>query len=374
MAAIRLARRTKGADVKVTLVSPVDRFVERLRLHQIATGQRLREHRLSELLDGSGVKLVVGWAESIDRERHSVVVNGEPLRYDRLIVAIGSHADTSVVPGAAEHALPVDDYDSATSVAARLAGLPDGGHVTVVGGGLTAVETAAEIAESHPRLHVTLASAGAPASMMGPRARSHMSKAFRRLGVEVRSGVPVEKVLPDQVRLADGSNLPADLCVWAAGVTVPRLAAESGLACDGHGRVETDGQLRSVSNPEVYAIGDAAAIRQPYGVMHGTCQSGIPTAAFVADQVASDLAGRRHKPFRFGYFHQPVSLGRRDAVIQFVRADDTPRRGLLTGRAAVAYKQTVSSSPIPTYRMSRRFTVPTAMMWTRGGRRRHAAA
>ena len=151
-------------------------------------------------------------------------------------------------------------------------------------------------------------------------------------------------------------------------MSVPRLAAESGLVCDERGRVETDRALRSVSHPEVYTMGDAAAIHQGFGVLHGTCQSGIPSAAHVADQIARDLAGKAVSPFRFGYLHQPVSLGRKDAVIQFVKADDTPRRWLLTGRAAVVYKETVSSSPVPTYRISRRWTVPSAFISSRGGR------
>lgn len=368
MAAIRLARRTRRSGVAVTLVNPADHFVERLRLHQIAAGQRLREHRLSEMLEGSGVKLEVGSATSIDLAGHALVVGDRRLPYDRLVIAIGSHADMSAVAGADEHALPVDDYRSATRMAERLSSLPDGSHVSVVGGGLTAVEAATELAESHPALHVRLICAGVPAAMMGSRARRHMSDAFKRLGVEVQSGVPVEKVLSDAVVLADGQQLPTDLCVWTAGVSVPPLAADAGLECDDRGRVETDKSLRSVSHPEVYAIGDAAAIHQRYGVMHGTCQGGIPTAVHAADQVARDLAGATPTAFRFGYIHQPVSLGRRDAVIQFVKADDTPRHALLTGRPAVIYKQVVSSSPVPTYRLMRRWSVPSAFMWRRGGR------
>lgn len=367
MAAIRLARRTRGHDVTVTLINPYDRFVERLRLHQRAAGQDIREHRLSELLKGSGVRLVVGWASAIDTRRRTVRVGVELIPYDRLIVALGSHANLDAVPGAAEHAMAVDDYDSATRLRAHLAALPDGAHIAVIGGGLTAIETASEFAESYPRLRVRLVSDGEPGAMMGPRARAYMCRALARLGVEVRAGVGVEKVLPDAVRLADGEHLPADLCVWTAGVTVSRLAADAGIACDRNGRIETDRELRSVSHPDVYAIGDAAAIHQRYGVMHGTCQGGTPSGIHAADQVARDLGGKPLRPFRFGYIHQPVSLGRHDAVIQFVKRNDSPRRAVLTGKLAVRYKETVSSSPIPAYRLSRRWTVPARMVWRGDG-------
>ena len=87
--------------------------------------------------------------------------------------------------------------------------------------------------------------------------------------------------------------------------------------------------------------------------MHGTCQSGIPTSLHAAASIVRELNGKQPKPFRFGYVHQPVSLGRHDAVIQFTHADDTPGRFYLAGRLAVAYKETVSSSPWTTYRLIR---------------------
>jgi hypothetical protein len=84
--------------------------------------------------------------------------------------------------------------------------------------------------------------------------------------------------------------------------------------------------------------------------------------------VTRRLRGRKVKPFRFGYIHQPVSLGRKDAVIQFTRADDSPRRWFLTGRMAVLYKEFVTSSPPLTYRLARRLNIPAAALSSRGGR------
>ena len=73
------------------------------------------------------------------------------------------------------------------------------------------------------------------------------------------------------------------------------------------------------------------------------------------------------RPFRFGYYHTPVSLGRADAVVQFTHPDDSPRRWCLTGRAAVWYKETVSAAPWPTFRRMTRFPM-SGTIWPRGGR------
>lgn len=370
--AIRTAGRTRGHGGRVTLVNGTDRFTERLRLHQTATGQELADLRISKMVRGTGIEFVQGWVTAIDADAREVRVHTPDghhiLPYDVLVYALGGVPDRGSVPGVVEHAFALSGRDEATRFAARLAEIkPYGGTVTVVGGGLTGIEAAAEVAESHPELRVTLLSREVPGAMMGAKARGYLHAALARLGVEVRTGVSVEKLLPDGVELASSESVPSDACLWAAGVLVSPLACEAGLTVDERGRIVVDETMRSVSHPEVYGVGDAAAVPQPYGIMHGTCQGGIPTAAHAADSIARRLRGRRAKPFRFGYIHQPVSIGRRDAVIQFTHPDDTPRRFYLTGRWAVAYKEFVSSSPWPTYRLMKH--LPAALVWPHGGRR-----
>ncbi|MEU6228478.1 FAD-dependent oxidoreductase [Streptomyces sp. NPDC047042] len=364
--AIRLAHRTRRTGVKITLVNPSSRFVERLRMHQIAAGQELADHRIPDLLAGTGVTFVQGAATAIDPEARQITVDGaRTLGYDTLVYALGSSADTRKVPGADTHAFTLDNPEIAGRFAVRLTEVAAaGGTVTVCGGGLTGIEAATEIAESHPGLDVTLISVDEPGGMMGTKARAYLFGALDRLGVTLETGARVTKVLPDAVELADGRLVRSDACLWTTGVRVSPLAADAGIATDDRGLILVDATLRSVSHPEIHAIGDAA-VRLAWGQIHGTCQSGLPTAQYTADTIARLVRGKAVKPFRFGYFHQPVSLGRRDAVIQFTKADETPRRMHLTGRIAVAYKETVSGSPLTTYRLSKRMNVTTIV--SKGG-------
>ncbi|NUP42510.1 MAG: FAD-dependent oxidoreductase [Streptomyces sp.] len=367
-AAIQLGARVKGReDVRVTVVNAQERFTERLRLHMTATGQPLAELSVPELLEGTGARFVRGWVTAIDADAKTVRIDDDRiLEYDTLVYGLGGVADTSAVPGVEDYAYTLNSAQDAEVLADRLARL-GGGTVVVGGSGLTGVESAAEIAERHPELDVVLVGRSEPGAAMNPKARAYLQAALRRLGVEVRSGVEVAKVLPGTVELAGGESVAADVVLWTSGTRVSPLAAAAGLTVDECGRIVADAALRSVSHPEVYAVGDAAAIRQGYGVMHGTCQGGMPTGVHAAVSIVRELKGKQPKPFRFGYYHTPVSLGRNDAVVQFTHPDDSPRRIFLTGRFAARYKETVTASPWPTYGRMKKMPASGAF-WPHGGR------
>ncbi|WEB45068.1 FAD-dependent oxidoreductase [Streptomyces yunnanensis] len=367
-AAVQLAARTKRRQgVQVTVVNAQERFTERLRLHMTATGQELAELSIPEVLEGTGARFVRGWVTAVDADAKTVRIDDHRvLHYDTLVYGLGTVADTSAVPGVEDHAYSLSTVQEAELLADRLGRL-GGGTVAVVGSGLTGVESAAEIAERYPELNVVLLGRQEPGATMNAKAAAYLRAALGRLGVQVRAGVEVAKVLPDSVELAGGESIAAEAVLWTSGTRVSPLAAAAGLAVDERGRVVTDATLRSVSHPEVYAIGDAAAIRQGYGVMHGTCQGGMPTGVHAATSIDRVLKGKQPKPFRFGYYHTPVSLGRGDAVVQFTHPDDSPRRICLTGRMAVRYKETVTASPWPTYGRMKKMPASGAF-WPRGGR------
>jgi NADH dehydrogenase FAD-containing subunit len=211
--------------------------------------------------------------------------------------------------------------------------------VLVVGGGLTGVEVAAEITEARPDLSVILATSGAPGDRLAPGARGHLRSGLERLGIEVREGIRVREFTTEGAMAEDGTFLGADVAVSAIGFAPNPIAAASGLEVDGRGHVVVDAAMRAVSHPEVYAIGDAAFAIGPGGVpLRMSVSSGMPTGWLAAGHLAAAITGRRPPTMRVRYFHQAISLGRRDGVVQFVTADDRPRRRYLTGRIAAQYK------------------------------------
>ncbi|WP_036554159.1 NAD(P)/FAD-dependent oxidoreductase [Nocardiopsis sp. CNT312] len=340
-AARRAARR--GTGTRVTLVNAAPDFVERIRLHQVAAGQETGTRPLAEMVGDDGVDLVVGRAERWDTARREVDVRSgaavRTLTYDTLVLALGSTAGSSPVPGADEHALTVAGLDGARAVAERVAADP-AGRVAVVGGGLTGIETATELAESHPGLEVALVTRGGAAPGLGPRGRVHVRRSLARLGVALREYATVAEVDADGLLLDDDARIPADLVVWNGGFSVSAFAREAGLAVDGDGRAVVDATFRSVSHPEVYVIGDAARADDAWGrPLRMSCAMGLPMAVAAADALTGRIQGREPATAPFGYTAQCVSLGRRDGLVQLVRGDDSPRGAVLTGRGAARFKE-----------------------------------
>ena len=338
-AAKLIAKRT-GATV--TLVNNRDRFVERMRNHQLASGQRLRDMPLRDLLEGAGIRLIVDHVTRIDPVHRQVELSsGEPVGYDLLIYALGSHADLDSVPGAAEHATAVAGAEQAARLGDRMR---TASTVVVVGGGLTGIEAAAELAETYPDRTVRLATSGTLGVALSERGQAHLHRTFDRLGIQLREHAQVAKVAADGVLLEDGEHVGADVVVWTTGFRVPDLAREAGLAVGDNGRLLVDATMRSVSHPEVYGIGDAAAARKQDGrELRMGCGPGGLTAACAVRAIGDRLTGRTPRQLRVEGDGHCISLGRKDGLVQYTNSDDSPRGPMLTGRLAAMFKEAIVS-------------------------------
>ncbi|GAP46684.1 NAD(P)/FAD-dependent oxidoreductase [Streptomyces azureus] len=351
VAAGRLARRLRPEDVAITLVNAEPDFVERVRMHQLAAGQDLRPRPFSEMFAGTAVELKLAKVTGVDVGRRTVAVvdadgPGEPeaqeLEYDTLVYALGSGWDDQGVPGAAEHAHQIAGRPGALRLRERLARLDAGEPVVVVGGGLTGLEAATEIAEARPDLDVALAARGELGDWLSPKGRRHLRKVFGKLGITVHEHAAVTGVGADRVTTADGGTIPAAVTVWATGFAVHPIAKATTLDVTDTGRIVVDGTMRSVSHPDVYAIGDAALAMGPGDKpLRMSCASGTPMAWQAADAIAARLTGGKLPNAPLRYFNQCISLGRREGLIQYVTADDRAVRAALTGRLAAVYKELV---------------------------------
>ena len=317
-----------GRGRAVTLIAPEERFVNRVRLHEITAGRARHQPPISHVLRGRNVTHIRARVTELDLAGRKVFTDGgtgggngvsngdsaDVIGYDTLVYALGSSTAWHDVPGAREHAYAMERAEELRERLRR-----DGdGTVAVVGGGATGIELAAEIAEAYPGRRVTIVAAGQVGGWFSAKGRAIVHENLRRLGVVVREHSEVTAV-DDRGLTTVGGRVDADITVWAASLAVGPLAALSGLAVDECGEALVDERLRSVSHPEVYVVGDAAAVTVP-GI--GRLRKGCVTAEPMGRYVGDALAGRAPRPFAFGFAIQCLSLGRKAGLVQRVGRDD----------------------------------------------------
>ncbi|MBC9714546.1 FAD-dependent oxidoreductase [Streptomyces sp. TRM66268-LWL] len=366
-AAGRLVKRLHRDDVTVTLVNDEPDFVERVRNHQLAVGQDLKHRPFDAMFEGTGMELKLAKVAAVDVDRKSVRVvstaGEEELAYDTLVYALGSRWNDHGVQGAVEHADEIASRAGALRLRARLESLAPGGKVLVVGGGLTGVEAVTEIAETHPHLDVALAARGELGDWLSRKGAAHLRKVVDRLGITTYENTSVIAVAEDQVKTADGEAIAADVTVWTTGFATHPIAEASGLQVTEGGQIVVDGMMRSVSHPDVYAVGDAGYAMGDAGKpLRMSCATGTPMAWQAADAITADLTGLKQPKMPLHYFQQCVSLGRKEGLIQFVHADDTAKERVLTGRMAARYKELICKGA------AWGVANPGAMMFSKGRR------
>nr|WP_090343039.1 FAD-dependent oxidoreductase [Mycolicibacterium malmesburyense]CRL73760.1 NADH dehydrogenase, FAD-containing subunit [Mycolicibacterium malmesburyense] len=361
LAANRLRQRS---DVDVTVVNPRPKFVERIRLHQMVAAGYDAGVDYGTLL-GDGIRLVVDTAVRIDAAARTVVLeSGRELDYDYIIYAVGSTGTVPTnIPGAAEFAYPIAEFEQAQRLRSALEQLHPAAPVTVVGAGLTGIETASELAEQGR--NVTLVCGGRLGPSLSDPGRRSTAKALARLGVTVMEHDMVTEVRADAVVFADGAVRPTALTIWTAGFGVPELATASGLRTDEMGRLITDETLTSVDDERIVAVGDCAApSNEP---LRMCCATATQLAPQAANTVLSRIAGTAPADFEFAYAGSCISLGRRSATVQFTRKDDTPVNVYFAGRAVARFKEAVCKGTLWAMRRSAR--KPEWAFWLKGGPR-----
>jgi NADH dehydrogenase FAD-containing subunit len=357
LATLRLARLTRRQPVQITLINASATFMERTRLHQRASGQPIKLWPMAELLSGTRVRFIQGKVTALHPGARQITVQDEAgqkdVGYDHLLYALGSHTTLAQLPGATEFAYAVEQH---SAIVQQLGQLASGAQILVIGAGLTGIEAATELAESHPHLGVTLATNGALGADLSAAGARHLTQTVQKLGIAVRQQTKIVRLESGQARTSNGEVIPFDLCLYTAGFAVSPLAAAAGLAVNAKGQVIVDALLHSVSHPAIYAIGDAATFAPEGGLnLRMACATAMPMAAHAAENLVRMLTGKPEEPFRFGYAVRCISLGRANGLVQLVDATDQPRPWVLSGRLGAWVKERILNYTIWSLRLERHF-------------------
>lgn len=235
---------------------------------------------------------------SIDRAAQAIDVKiaagTETLNYDELILSPGATPFVPPLPGV-EQALTLRTVEDVDAIMARTHELPSAASVAVVGGGFVGLEVAENL--SHRGFHVSLVEA-APQVMapLDTEIAALVHRALRDGGVDLYLGEALAEIRQSKIKLASGSEVPADMVILAIGVRPDsRLAAGAGLAPSERGGILVDEHMRT-SDPHIYAVGDAVEKRDALsgqGVLVALANTANRQGRLVADVIAGRSVAQR---------------------------------------------------------------------------------
>jgi selenide,water dikinase len=220
--------------------------------------------RMPDLAARTSGSFVEGRAAALDpRAKRVKLEDGREIPYDLVSFAVGSNTAGIDDPKVAGQARRIKPLEKAVALRERLA--REDGPVAVVGGGAAGVEIALAVAavfEQARREHrITLLESGEEIlSGYDGRFRRRARAVLEERGIEVRTGRRVLAVHPEEVEMEGGSRVSSRLTVWLTGAVAWPLFRGSGLPLDERGFLLTDGSLRSIADPSVFAAGDCGTL------------------------------------------------------------------------------------------------------------------
>jgi len=339
-------RALAKAPVGITLVDRGNHHLFQPLLYQVATAGLSAPDiaaPLRHILQWQrNVTVLMETVAGIDTGAREVrLERGEPLRYDILLLASGAtHAYFGHDEWAA-HAPGLKTLDDALHIRRRILSAFERAEAetdpaakralltfAIVGGGPTGVELAGTLAEIarhtlkrefrniEPRdARVMLLEAGPRVLSTFPESLSEKARRqLQQLGVEVRTGVPVNAIDADGVLLGD-ERIAARTVLWAAGVAASPLARALGVPLDRAGRVPVEADLSVPGLPDVFVAGDLASVQQGGKPVPGVAPAAKQMGRHVAAAIRARIEGKPAPPFRYRDYGNLATIGRMAAVV-----------------------------------------------------------
>jgi NADH dehydrogenase len=374
-AGIGAVQKLKKSDVDVVLVDKHDYHTFQPLLYQVATGlleQTAVGHPIRDLVHKQpNARVHQDTVTAIDLDAREVRFSElEPLTYDYLVFGLGAEVNFFGTEGAAEHAFPMYTLPHAVRLRDHLLErweaadrdpsiIEDGAlNIVIVGGGPTGVETAGAVAElyraafakDYPELpqeqaRVILVEAGPELfSMFKPKLREYAAKALADRTVEVMTGAMVASVSPTRVTLKSGEEIKAHTLVWGAGLQGNGLVQTLGIELQRGNRIGVGLDLAHPEHPEVYVLGDVAAIvdEKTQQVLPQLGSVALQSGEHAGEMIARRIAGKETKPFNYRDKGTMATIGRGAAVVQMLGGRT------MTGKKAQAAWGTVHLALLPT--------------------------
>lgn len=321
---------TPAEKPEITLVDRNDRFVFAPLLYELVTDE-LQTWEIAppfvELLANTEIQFRQASVKSIDIDRHHVHLDdeGEPLAYDRLVLAMGGETPLNGIPGVAEHAIPFRTVSDAYRVRERLRKLENSDadkiRVAVVGGGYSGVEIACKLADRlGNRGRIRIVDRHDTILRNSPEFnRNAAQQALRDRGVWLDLETEVTEVTAETISLKyreQVDEIPVELVLWTVGTTVAPVVRSLPFEQSDRGQILTNAKLQVTNHPHLFALGDVAATCDINGQrIPTTAQAAFQQADYAAWNVWASLTHRPLLPLRYQNLGEMMTLGLDNATL-----------------------------------------------------------
>jgi NADH:ubiquinone reductase (H+-translocating) len=336
------AARALYKDADVTVVDRHNYQTFLPLLYQVSTAGLAADHvayPIRGALRKTSVKFRMASPINIDHRNKEVKLDSsEILKFDHLIVALGSVTADFGIPGVKEFALGMKSVSEALTIRAEimrrfedLCRFEDDTKfsVTVIGGGPTGVEMAGAIAELirgplksdqaqvAKNISVTLVEAG-PRLLppFAPSLSARTKKDLEKLGVKVLLNTAVKELAHRKIFLKDGTSLQSEITIWAAGVKGADAMKDLGLPIEAN-RVAVEPTMQVKNYPNVWALGDIAGAKgKDGGPLPMVAPVAIQQGKFIAKQIKRISLNKQLEHFKYLDKGSMATIGRNKAVVQ----------------------------------------------------------
>ena len=347
-----------GQKPEITLVDRQTNFLFTPLLYELITGEMQSWEiapPFAELLKGTDIRFVQGSVKQVAADadltqqvQKSVTLeDGTKIHYDRLVLALGCETPSDLVSGVIENAIPFRSLEDAYRLDAKLRVLEASSieriRIAIVGGGYTGVEVACKLADrlkERGRIRL-IQSRDTILPNTKQFNRNAALKALEQRGIWVDLETNVSEITADSIGLTykDKTDIiPVEIVMWTVGNQVSPAINHFGLPLNAQGKITVSDTLQVTDNPEIFALGDAAAILNDGQIIPTTAQVAFQQSDFVAWNVWSSLTDRPLLPFRYTDLGEMMILGDDNAVLSSFGIQFDGPLAYLTRRLVYLYR------------------------------------